>query len=157
MILRNTIKNIALFIFIAVLFSCNKEPIKINYGKDFCDHCRMKIVDDRFGAEIVTKQGKVFKFDALECMVNYHHELEDEKKQHIAHMLVANAAVKETLLDATKTVYLCSENFPSPMGSNISAYADVAQRETFFKEYNGTMLTWEEAQNYILTKKNKHH
>lgn len=157
MILRSIINNTTLLVLIAALFSCSKEPTPINYGKDFCDHCRMKIVDERFGAEMVTKQGKVFKFDALECMVNYHQELDQEKQQNVLHLLVANAAAKGSLLEVTKAVYLRSENFPSPMGSNISAYGDATQREPFIKEYDGALLTWEEAQVFIIAKKHKHH
>ena len=60
-----------IFITFIFLFSCSKDSEPINYGTDQCDHCRMTIMDKKFGAEILTKKGKAVKFDALECMINY--------------------------------------------------------------------------------------
>ena len=30
----------------------------------------MTIVDPRYGAELVTTKGKVYKYDAVECLIN---------------------------------------------------------------------------------------
>ena len=38
----------------------------------------MTIVDKLHAAEIVTKKGKVYKFDATECMINYIDELDTQ-------------------------------------------------------------------------------
>jgi copper chaperone NosL len=57
---------------IALLFiSCSKVPEKINYGEDHCMNCEMTIMDKRYGAEIVTVKGKVYKFDSVECLVEF--------------------------------------------------------------------------------------
>jgi copper chaperone NosL len=61
---------IPIFIMI-MLIACNPERKPIQYGEDKCAFCRMSIVDQRFGGEIVTQKGKVYMFDAVECMVNY--------------------------------------------------------------------------------------
>lgn len=31
----------------------------------------MTISDGRFGAELITKKGRVYKFDDLRCLINY--------------------------------------------------------------------------------------
>lgn len=141
---------IPIFICSIVLFSCKTGPEPINYGKDMCDHCKMKIMDERFGAEITTKQGKVFKFDAIECMVNYYNELDNSRKEKINLKLVTNAAKKGELIPADKAIYLLSENFPSPMGSNISAYLLQNEIEVFKMEFSGEIISWQDAQNKIL-------
>ena len=62
------------------MISCNPESKPIIYGQDKCDFCRMSIVDQRFAGEIVTQKGKVFKFDAVECMLNYiNNQVEDQR------------------------------------------------------------------------------
>ncbi len=142
---------LVLFFAIAFVFSsCNSGPEPIVYGKDICTHCKMKIVDERFGAELVTKYGKIYKFDALECMVNFTNELDDQARQKVELYLVANASQKGELIHVSQAVYLQSENFPSPMGANISAYADEIQRNEFENEYAGTPLSWEEAKVLIM-------
>ena len=61
-IIRNSV-----FILLLLISSCNTEPQKINYGKDLCEHCKMTIMDKKFGAELITKKGKTMKFDSGEC------------------------------------------------------------------------------------------
>lgn len=149
--------NLMLVLFSAIgltLFSCNSGPEPIAYGKDVCTHCKMKIVDERFGAELVTKHGKIHKFDALECMVNFTEELDDQTRKKNELYLVANASQKGELIYASQAVYLRSERFPSPMGANISAFADAMQRNEFMDEYGGTPLDWEEANALIINAKN---
>nr|WP_246229479.1 hypothetical protein [Mucilaginibacter humi] len=54
-----------------LLGACSHAPEPIRYGKDACAHCKMTIMDKRFSSELVTAKGKVFKFDAAECMTAY--------------------------------------------------------------------------------------
>ena len=51
-----------------LLIGCNPKAEKINLGKDQCAECKMTIADPKFGAEIVTKKGKVYKFDDTHCI-----------------------------------------------------------------------------------------
>ena len=65
--LKITLSGILLSFF---MVSCKIEPQPIEYGKDQCNFCVMNIVDQNHSAQYVTKKGKQFKFDAIECMVN---------------------------------------------------------------------------------------
>lgn len=56
---------------LAFCSSCTTGPEPIRYGQDNCHHCQMTLMDKRFGAEIVTDKGKVYKFDDLNCLVNF--------------------------------------------------------------------------------------
>ena len=51
--------------------ACTTEPRPINYGEDVCYYCKMNIVDRQHAAEAVTHKGRVYTFDAIECMMNY--------------------------------------------------------------------------------------
>ena len=47
-------KNLLFAGLLLLLFTigCNTEPEAINYGKDICEHCKMVIADEKYGAEI---------------------------------------------------------------------------------------------------------
>lgn len=126
-----------------LLVSCSTEPDPINYGTDQCEHCRMTIMDNKFGSEIVSKKGKVYKFDAAECMVRYMKE-DKIKPEDIKTKLVTDASKPGQFIDAESASYLISGNFPSPMGANLSAYGSREDAEKFQKEYPGELKTWEE-------------
>ena len=68
-------KKVFYFLLLALTFACAKKgavPIKLN--SDGCDFCKMKIADGKFGAELITEKGRVYKFDDMHCMMNYHKE-----------------------------------------------------------------------------------
>ena len=64
-------KELLLITLIIFLSACSNEPQPIMYGVDLCHHCKMTIMDKKFGAELINKKGKTLKFDSGECMVNY--------------------------------------------------------------------------------------
>ena len=127
------------FTFIA----CKSDPEPINFGTDECSHCKMTIVDKKFGAEIVSRKGKIFKFDATECMINFVNKgrlNENEVEQY----LVIDITHPEKLIDAVNAVYLISENLPSPMGANLSAYPDKSSAEDAKNNKGGNNYNWNE-------------
>lgn len=135
--------TLILSMFMSMLISCTTDPEPINYGTDQCDHCRMTIVDNKFGSEIITKKGKVYKFDAAECMVRFMKEGKI-KEEDIETRLVTDASKPGQFINANEAVYLISENFPSPMGANLSAYGSRSDAEKFQKDYSGELKTWDE-------------
>ncbi|HRI80568.1 MAG TPA: nitrous oxide reductase, partial [Cyclobacteriaceae bacterium] len=60
---------VVLFLFMA---ACSTEPEPLQYGKDTCHTCKMTLMDNKFGAEIVTDKGKIYKFDDMSCFLNYY-------------------------------------------------------------------------------------
>lgn len=122
-------------------FSCSTDPEPINFGADQCTHCKMNISDTKFGAEIVTKKGKVFKYDAVECMLNTV-SMEKVPKGDIAGYWAVDASNPKQLLDAVTAVYLISEKFPSPMGADLSAFSKKNGAEEFQKQYGGELKSW---------------
>lgn len=127
----------------SVILSCSAEPEPINYGSDQCEHCRMTIVDNKFAAEIVTRKGRIFKFDAAECMIRYIIEGKI-KEADIKGKYATDASKPGSFIDAVKAHYLISENIPSPMGANLSAYGSTNDAESFYKQYSGDLKSWDE-------------
>lgn len=121
-----------------LLASCSPGTAPIHYGQDACDYCRMTIMDPRFGGEIVTKKGKVYKFDSGECLVKYYQSHASEAKD-FAIVVVSNFAQPGKMLDAGKAVFLQQEKIKSPMGGNLAAFAN---KEEADKTVAGKLIKW---------------
>ena len=138
-------KNQVLFIFSFVfLLSCSPEPEALNFGSDECHYCKMSIVDQRYGAEIVTRTGKVFKFDAIECMVNSLCENQDKGADNYHSAYVIDFINPATLVNAEKATYLYSTNLPSPMGAFLTGFENMDGAEMSRSNYQGDILNWKE-------------
>lgn len=124
-----------------LLFSCNVSPKPIDYGNDGCHYCKMTIVDKVHAAEIVTNKGKVYKFDATECMIHFMNEFDTSD---IELYLSNNYTDPEALIDATKATFLISKNIPSPMGAFLSAFKNTADAKKVQSDKGGQLYTWNE-------------
>ena len=103
----------------------------------------MTLVDSKFGAEIVTKKGKIYKFDDLNCMMKFIGS-GYEPDENIALQLVVDFTQPETLINAQQAFYSQSEQVKSPMASHIAAFEKKEDVERYNKEWTGVTLTWEE-------------
>ena len=131
-----------LFVIIMLPFnSCKVEAEKIVYGEDGCHFCSMTVVDKIHGAEMVTKKGKVFKFDAMECLINFSKEVNPED---VALYLTNHYNDPEELIDATKATFLISQDLPSPMGAFLTAFENKKDADEVHKEKGGELYSWEE-------------
>ncbi|HLW19622.1 MAG TPA: hypothetical protein VKX33_04830 [Cyclobacteriaceae bacterium] len=101
-----------------LLLGCDVNPEPIAFGEDHCTYCRMNIADPKFGAELVTDKGKVFKFDALECMVPYFQENSEVEYSHILAIAYDEPGELKPVMDLK---FAFSDNYKSPMGGNLAA------------------------------------
>ena len=126
-----------------LFISCEVKQQPIVYGSDACHFCKMTIVDKQHASELVTNKGKAFKFDAIECLVNYINA-GDVDTNEIGLLLVSNYPEKDHLVDAKTATYLISEKIPSPMGYNLSAFEKKEEAEKTHKAKGGQIYTWNE-------------
>ena len=106
------IRNILILLSL-VLSSCQVSERPVQYGVDDCDYCKMIIMDQRYGSELVTDKGKVYTFDATECLIEYlqyNAEMADAAK----YLLVTPYTDPNHLIDARTATYLVSKQMPSP-------------------------------------------
>lgn len=125
------------------LMSCNVNPEPLNMGKDACYTCKMTLMDNKFGAEIVTKKGKIYKFDDLNCMINFN-KSGYESEENVEHRLVVDFTQPDKWIDAAKAFYVKSPKINTPMGSQVAAFEKKQDLEKFNAEMPGTALTWNE-------------
>lgn len=138
--MRNTLAFCTV-VLLVLMSACSRGPQPINYGQDGCAYCKMTISDERYGAEIVTQKGKVFKFDATECMIGFVNK-DYVNKADVAQYLVVDVSNPTVLIPADKAQFLISEKLPSPMGGNISAFALAEKQETALAEFGGEKHNW---------------
>ena len=117
----NNLFNIYRVVFVLlsmiILASCGSEPEPINYGHDECEFCRMQITDNKYGAELVTEKGKIYKFDSIECMIEFSlvkNTLGDTNNK----LLITDFDNPGNFIDARNSVYVMNDKFRSPMFSD---------------------------------------
>lgn len=122
--------------------SCSSKPQPFNYGKDVCDNCKMTIVDPKFGGEIITKKGKVYKFDDIVCMSHF---LKSGvvKENEITQRLVVNYQKQNDFIDANKASFLLSQELKTPMGGNAAAFVSPQEAERVSAALGGPAMDGE--------------
>ncbi len=130
---------------ITALSSCSTQPQPLRVGQDNCDFCKMTVSDHRFGAEIITKKGKVFKFDDERCIVGF---LNSKKvvKEDIAGIYFIDFAIPNKLVNVNNALFLQCPALKSPMGGNIAAFSNEDSLAKVFQQINGNQISWEDMQ-----------
>ena len=131
--------NLIYLIPLMLLFACQVEPEPIDFGKDACEHCRMLIMDPKFGAEIVTDKGRVYKFDDVNCKGNFITE-NNISEENLKYNMVIDFSEPQTLINADRAFYVQSEDIKSPMGSQIAAFNSQERAEQMLARWNGGEL-----------------
>lgn len=132
-------------IMIVVATGCSTEPQAIDYGKDVCEHCKMVIADEKYGAEVITKKGKVYKFDSAECLIDFTVENSSRIETTDAQLLVINFAKPTTFIDARTAFYLKDKGYKSPMGGNIAPFETEMLADNNQISPDAKVLTFEQA------------
>jgi len=136
-------------VIVVLTISCKVEPAAIEYGKDQCSFCVMNIVDKTHSAQYVTKKGKQFKFDAIECLVN---DLSEKNESDLAKILVADYGNPGQMIDASSAIFLISSEIKSPMGANLSALSSSEKAKELQQKYSGETYSWESLKQQLSDK-----
>ncbi len=105
----------------ALLSGCTPEPEPFHFGEDAGAYCRMTIDDDRFASQVVMKTGRVYKFDAIECLASWL-ETDVASENDIHSVWVTNMAEPGALIPALTARYVQNEAIRSPMGGGWAAF-----------------------------------
>lgn len=124
------------------LTSCSTGPQKIIVGEDACSFCRMSIADNRFGAEIITKKGKVYKFDDTHCLTGFG-ESNTIKNEDIKAIYLVDFNAPHDLIPSEQIFLLKSPQLRSPMGGNIAAFSSEQQYKAASATFTGEQMTME--------------
>lgn len=130
---------------LVLLAGCSTDPQPLRIGKDNCEFCKMTISDKRFGAELITKKGKVYKFDDGHCLLAYMREGKVAKPD-IAAVYYTNFIGNNELINAEEAFFLQSPQLKSPMNGNIAAFPNEDSLDAWIPKYYGNKISWEEMQ-----------
>ncbi len=136
--------NAAVAFATALLFcSCQNGPQAITAGKDNCSFCKMVITDTKFGAELVTKKGKVYKFDDIHCILSFLNAktLEDNK---IKDIYLVDFAGSHSLLKASESFLLQGSGIRGPMDGNVIAFKDNDSLKKISVQLKGIPVSWKQ-------------
>jgi copper chaperone NosL len=122
--------------------SCSTGPEKIAYGKDACDDCKMTIMDPKFGGEIITKKGRVYKFDDAHCLAHFL-KSGAVKEADVAQTVFADYGKEGNFLKSPSLFFVQSPQLKSPMNSNAAAFATQEAANKKAAEVSGTVLDWQ--------------
>lgn len=126
--------------------SCSTGPQPIKLNQDGCASCKMTISDPDYGAEIVTKKGKAFKFDDIHCLLHFIREGQVASND-IREVYFVNFTDPHQLIPSSKAFLLHSEALRSPMGSHIAAFDDEGKMDEVSRKVNGTVVHWDKLKN----------
>ena len=132
-------------LFSITLSGCSTEAQPIRIGQDNCDFCKMTISDNRFGAELVTKKGKVFKFDDTHCLVSFLQTAKTEEQQR-GEIYCTNFIAPHNLINVKQAFFLQSPSLKSPMNGNIASFSNQDSLHNMLPKYYGNTISWEDMQ-----------
>jgi copper chaperone NosL len=106
-----------------------------------CAYCDGLIADDRFGGELVTRSGDVYRFMSTECLAGFVVS-GAVARDDIRSVRVVDYDHGKRLIDAETALFVRSDTRESPTGLNILAAERevVAHNLHFF--FGGTRLSW---------------
>lgn len=128
-------------VFLLSISGCSVEPEAIKVGKDNCHYCKMTISDNRYGAEVLTKKGKVFKYDDSHCLIS---EISEGgiDKSIIKDFYFTDFCNGHGLIKSQNCFYLKSESLKSPMNGNIAAFLSHDSLKVYNKQFGGEEVSW---------------
>lgn len=123
-------------------FACSNakaEPIKLNV--DNCDFCKMSIADGKYGAEVITQKGRVFKFDDIMCLINY---CKENSKTKMEAFYVIDYNQNNVLIPAETAFYSKGGDIHSPMHGGIIAFSNEKDSKEVGAKLKASSISWNE-------------
>lgn len=133
---KQTLAGIAAIVPLLFLSSCKTGPEAIKIGVDNCTFCKMTISDARFGAELVTGTGRVYKFDDIRCLTQYMATIEPGTKKK-AKLYFTDFCGTHSLIAEGKSILFHSEELKCPMDGHLAAFSSLDSLNAVNEIYHG--------------------
>ena len=116
----------AAILMICGLTGCRAGAEPMRYGQDECASCKMIVSDPRFGAQLVTRKGKVLKFDDVGCMSDFIRQ-GGVARAEVLHQFVSDFTRPNAFIPVEQAFFLKNDELRSPMRSDCAAFASEAE------------------------------
>ena len=107
---------------LAMLACAAPGPGVIHYDTDACDHCRMTISDPKFADQLVTRTGKVYRFDDPACLASFVASGPITERETLG-IWLNDYAHPESRVSSTDAVFVVSDHVRAPMNGGAAAFA----------------------------------
>ncbi len=111
-------------------------------GKDLCEFCKMGISDTRYGGELITKKGRIYKFDDLRCMSAYL-RMKNWNNNELVQSWAIDFDQPNTFIKAQDASFLTNDALKSPMGSNTAAFKTKEAAKAKLPDAASATMNWE--------------
>ncbi len=142
---NKVVAAVAVFLMMG-LASCSTGPQPIKLGADACVFCKMTISDINFGAEIMTKKGKAYKFDDTHCLIAFMKQGSVAEKD-IEGTYLVNFSEPHNFVEVSEALLYKSEDLHSPMGGNVASFDSKEKLDDVAMKIKGEIITWEALKN----------
>ena len=140
--------HLAMAVLSLCIMACEPQVRPIDYGQDACDYCRMSIVEDHYGSELLTTKGKAYKFDSIECLAAF--VLKERVPPKLVYGLYFTDVEQAGILVAREGLHFVqAKKLKSPMGLNLSAYASAETAASVAELYFGSVMSWGEVLQFV--------
>jgi len=141
MSLRGTLPTSLLCIALLLSSCAAPGPEPLRYGEDVCDYCRMTIVEQNFGSELVTNKAKVYKFDSIECLAAF--EATARVAADDIHSLwITDFSASPNLINTLGAYFVHTDHARSPMGMGLFGFSSPSKASAFAGEHQGAVVEW---------------
>jgi copper chaperone NosL len=135
-------------LFFFFFLSCsNNLPEEIVAGEHKCEFCKMGVVNQNYHSQILTKKGRRYHFDSIECMFSFW----DKNKDKVEKVWVKDYLHPKDWIEIQNAKILKSEKLPSPMAANLSSYKSPKEAEDNRVLYGGVIMTQQQVMEYVKT------
>ncbi len=129
---------LAALMLVAALGCHSDDPRQMEYGRADCDVCRMRITDNRFGGQVMTRTGKVHQFDSIECLAEFWMGAQPS---------VRSAWVNEferpgTLVPIDSVLFVRRTGPSAGMGANLVAVGATTDTASVRSRFGASPMTW---------------
>jgi copper chaperone NosL len=128
-----------------LLNSCSAAPEAIIAGEDNCYFCKMSISDVKYAAEIVTKKGRMYKFDDIHCLLSFTKAKMIEEEE-VKDIYVSDYTGTHELVKANAAFLLKGGSIHGPMNGDVIAFNNKDSLKKMALQLNGTEVSWQELQ-----------
>jgi copper chaperone NosL len=138
-----TAPAITISLAVLLLSSCSAGPEPIVAGRDNCYLCKMAVTDARYGGELITKKGKIYKFDDIHCLVAFlKTQAIDESK--LKDIYLVDYAGDHSLIKSGKSYLLQGAGIRGPMNGDVVAFKSIDSMKKLSGQLKGVSVSWEQ-------------
>jgi copper chaperone NosL len=135
------VTSIAVGLTLAMLACDAPGPGVIHYDTDACDHCRMTISDPKFAAQLVTRTGKIYRFDDPACLASFVAAGSITERDTIG-IWLNDYRNPESRVSSTEVVFVVSEHVRAPMNGGAAAFSSREAAEALQEATGGRLAQW---------------